>query len=196
MKNKDNPSSVLLQFTSNKSWVGILDDFWPRFKPLREIIKFENEYTYFNLRIIEKHFQTGESNFDKCVQNVIAPKNCTPICTLFSFANFPQCQTVGEFSCMWKGLWDNQDYTNCYKADIVTTYNLQERIDFPLHRDINGSFTDFTYGLWTRDKEIQEEVRILTWPDLIGSIGGSLGMFFGFSFSASIFYFIEKFIPQ
>ena len=145
---------------------------------------------------IHHTFQNGVLNFDKCVQNVLAQKNCTPICTLFSFANFPQCQTVGEFSCMWKGLWDNQDYTNCYKADIVTTYNLQERIDFPLHRDINASLTDFTYGLWTRDKEIQEEVRILTWPDLIGSIGGSLGMFFGFSFSASIFYCVEKFIPQ
>ena len=88
--NKDNQTSVLLQFTSNKSWVGILDDFWPRFKPLREIIKFENEYTYFNLRIIEKHFQNGVSNFDQCVQDVLKKKNCTFICTLFSFANFPQ----------------------------------------------------------------------------------------------------------
>ena len=191
----DLPNSAKLQFTSNQSWVGILDDFWPRFKPLREIIHFSGEYTFFNLRIIEKQFQTGESNFDQCVQNSLSKRNCSVICSLFSFAGFANCQTVDQFSCMWKGVWENSEYTQCYKANTVTTYNLQERMDFPLHSEINSSVTDFTYGLWTLDKEIQEEVPILTWPDLIGSIGGSLGMFFGFCISAVIFHCIDKLLP-
>ena len=35
-------------------------------------------------------------------------------------------------------------------------------------------------------KEIMEDVELLTLSSLIGSLGGSLGMFFGFSFSGLV----------
>ena len=42
------------------------------------------------------------------------------------------------------------------------------------------------------EEEVEEEVPLLTTEDFIGSIGGSLGMFFGFSLSASLFFCINK----
>ena len=44
----------------------------------------------------------------------------------------------------------------------------------------------------TMMKEEKEEVKILTTPDLIGSIGGSLGMFFGFALVPNVNYIIDK----
>ena len=40
-------------------------------------------------------------------------------------------------------------------------------------------------------KEIKDEIEIIATTDLIGSVGGSMGMFFGFSMSAWILYFLR-----
>ena len=40
-------------------------------------------------------------------------------------------------------------------------------------------------------KEIREEVDVITMSELIGSVGGSLGMFFGFSISAYILKMVD-----
>ena len=42
------------------------------------------------------------------------------------------------------------------------------------------------------EKEVQVEVKLLTTEDFIGSVGGSLGMFFGFSIYATFLYCIDK----
>ena len=42
------------------------------------------------------------------------------------------------------------------------------------------------------EKEVQEEVKLLTTEDFIGSVGGSLGMFFGFSIYATFLYCIDQ----
>ena len=52
----------------------------------------------------------------------------------------------------------------------------------------------FEIQKWSMNKEIREEVKIMTTEDLIGSVGGSLGMFFGLSISATVLYFIETLI--
>ena len=43
-------------------------------------------------------------------------------------------------------------------------------------------------------KEVKEEIKVITLSNLIGSLGGSLGMFFGFSISAYVLYLMDKFI--
>ena len=77
----------------------------------------------------------------------------------------------------------------------ATTYSLR-RTESPYHKPVNDSFTTFEIGFRFEAKEIQEEIALLTMPDLIGSVGGSLGMFFGFSISATLFYFIDKAIKR
>ena len=44
--------------------------------------------------------------------------------------------------------------------------------------------------------EIREEVYFITIEGLIGSLGGSLGMFFGFSIFAYILYLVDKCIAK
>ena len=43
-------------------------------------------------------------------------------------------------------------------------------------------------------KKIQEEVYVTSSTAFIGSIGGSLGLFFGFSFLACCSYLIDKLV--
>ena len=48
----------------------------------------------------------------------------------------------------------------------------------------------------TGTKEIVEEIDVITMSGLIGSVGGSLGMFFGFSFTSYLSFIIEKIIKN
>ena len=57
---------------------------------------------------------------------------------------------------------------------------------------MNPLTTELYMGFWSSIKEIQEELPLLTTQDFIGSVGGTLGMFFGFSISASLLFFIDK----
>ena len=57
-----------------------------------------------------------------------------------------------------------------------------------------SEWTEFDIFLHSMKKEIKEEVDIITLPALIGSVGGSLGMFFGFSISTLILFSLEKWI--
>ena len=95
--------------------------------------------------------------------------------------------------------WNSEDFFQCYKTQSATTYDLLQRIENPHHKNITFDTTDINIGMYNMEKEIQEEVLILTLQDLIGSVGGSLGMFFGFSISGSLFYcfsfFNKRFLP-
>ena len=59
----------------------------------------------------------------------------------------------------------------------------------------NSNGKTVTVGIFgaTPMKKIEEEVYAITLPAFIGSIGGSLGLFFGFSIPTIIFAFIDRF---
>ena len=71
------------------------------------------------------------------------------------------------------------------------TYKVQELI-------LTDSYKKLVVNvkLASMKKEIMEDVELLTVSSLIGSLGGSLGMFFGFSFSGLFFYLLETFISK
>ena len=48
----------------------------------------------------------------------------------------------------------------------------------------------------TDTNQIVEEIDVITLAGLIGSVGGSLGMFFGFSLTSYLLFAIEKFTKK
>ena len=50
--------------------------------------------------------------------------------------------------------------------------------------------------MWSMTTEVKEEVEVITTADLIGSVGGSCGMFFGFSISAYVLFIMEKILDR
>ena len=192
---EDVPKRLTLYFTSNKTWIGITDSIWPQFKPLTVNIDFQREHTFIYVKKVDKYFQFGQTDNSKCFEDLFSTYPCPVKCTLLDYCKgiYPLCQTVDELQCMWNHSFANiSKHTDCFKTKLASTYDLVERIESPLHKQINKTSTTVYVGLWTMDKEVQEEVKLLTPEDFIGSVGGSLGMFFGFSIYASLLYCIEK----
>ena len=156
------------------------------------MIDFEKEFTKFVTKVIEKQYNNGIYDNGVCMEKLVKSSNCTNKCHILSYANsLPFCKSAKDLQCIWDNL-NMSTYADCFRTKLAVTYNVQQRIDTPLHKDINRSTTTVYVSLLSMEKEIQEEVPLLTTQDFIGSIGGSLGMFFGFSFSATFFFCIDK----
>ena len=194
IKTEDKIDSVLLMFTSNTSWVSILDNHWPQYKPLKAKVDLVKEYTHILLQPEEIYFQDGKDNSVDCLKKLIEGLNCSYPCAVTTIPGLPYCQTVNEYLCVAEETKNSYDeYLDCFITKKATIFSLNDRVDNPLHEDKNSLKTDIFIGMNSMKKVIKEEVFVLTLQDLIGSVGGSLGLFFGFSFSAVLFACINKF---
>ena len=190
---EDKPEKILFIFASNVTWMGILDNIWPQFKPLKLKVDFRKEYTRLYLQPVEEYFQTGQDNPSECLQKMLQNQNCSTSCSVTSIPNVPPCKNVSKYKCVWSGIWSNiQGYHQCLMSKKAMTYILNDRIENGYHNVKNDSRTDVWIGMGSMKKVITEEVFVLTLQDLIGSVGGSLGLFFGFSFSAVFFHCLNK----
>ena len=194
LSKEDIPTSMSLYLTSNKTWIGITDSMWPQFKPLHENIDFKREKTSFVIKVGEKYFQHGVADNSKCFEELFRKYDCSPKCKFLDCfqGNLPLCRKADELQCMFRNSYTDPKYIDCYTTRKAITYSLVERSETPIHTDINLTTTTVWVELWTMEKEVQEEVKLLTTEDFIGSVGGSLGMFFGFSIYATLFFCIDK----
>ena len=192
----DRPNSVILHLTSNKTWLGVVDNMWPQFEPLTVKVMMHEEFTQFRISITEKYYQEKAIDNKKCLKDVLLSTNCSNPCFLTSYGDLPPCETVDQFNCMYMDLFSTNDFRNCHKTNLATTYKLNQRIDNPPHQTINQSRTLIYVALWNNMIEVQEEVPLLTPELFVGSIGGSLGLLFGFSISGSLFFFIQLLINK
>ena len=188
---EDKIYSVRLIFTSNKSWVSILGNHWPQYKPLKTKVDLAKEYTHFLLQQEEMNFQGGKDNAVNCLKKLIERQNCSYPCDVTTIPGLPYCQTVNQYKCVTQAS-KYDEYIDCFITKKATIYSLNDRNENPLHNDKNVLKTDIFIGMNSMKKVVKEEVFVLTLQDLIGSVGGSLGLFFGFSFSAVFFACINK----
>ena len=118
-------------------------------------------------------------------------------CSLVSYDYLPSCQFPNETnSC--KSV-DITNMTKCFIYKNYLTFNVAY-FDYE-NQTINQSVSPsdwvvFSLIMWSGRKEINEEIRIITESSLIGSLGGSMGMFFGFSFFTHLLCIFEKIIDR
>ena len=56
-----------------------------------------------------------------------------------------------------------------------------------------SNFTlEFFMGMYSMMKQVKEEIEVISTPDLIGSVGGSLGMFFWVVNHCIMFFLFQK----
>ena len=192
----DKPHSVMLHFTSNKTWLGLLDNMWPQFEPLTVRNNMNEEFTQLRTSVTEKYYQEELRENGKCLRELLLSKNCSNPCNLLTFGDLQPCESIDQLNCMWTNLFSMDEYRDCYKTNLATTYNLNQRIDNPPHQSINLLHTEIYLAMWNNMKEVQEEVPLLTPEVFVGSVGGSLGLLFGFSISGSLFFFIQLLINK
>ena len=139
----------------------------------------------------EEFFQDGKESSADCLKEVFERQNCSHPCWVTTIPGVPFCQTTKEFNCI-EHVWRSQEFLDCVMTKKATYYSLNYRKENPYHKDKNTLKTDVYIGITSMQKVIKEEVFVLTLPDLIGSVGGSLGLFFGFSFSALLFSCLKR----
>ena len=90
----------------------------------------------------------------------------------------------------------NQNWLKCLlqKHAVAYTPRLHE---YPVYDSSISAPGVFVVGTASGStKEIVEEIDVITFSGLIGSVGGSLGMFFGFSFTSYLSFVIEKIVKN
>ena len=90
---------------------------------------------------------------------------------------------------------NQKDFEDCFKVKQFLTYN-PATYDFLWNPMLNSSTIQLFMSIQDLRKEVREEVKAITPESFIGSLGGSVGMFFGFSFTSTILYFCEKIKAQ
>ena len=90
-------------------------------------------------------------------------------------------------------LWKRIDYFKCLSPNHAKIYETSVYQD-----KINGQADNRSLGFFFYEasnmKKIQEEVNVISSTAFIGSIGGSMGLFFGFSFLACCSDLIDKLV--
>ena len=172
--------------TSNNTWQSIVRT--GRNTPSKIELDVRS-YNYYAAQTIEYLFDEGLENSEDCWKTHLKNSNCT-LCQPYSLANLPMCNTSQEVACIKNVAVKHNFWKICNeKKTFLSFYGDLTKVS-QYHPPGNDTRLDFFISSLT--KEIKEEIDIITLSDLIGSVGGSLGMFFGFSISASAFYFMEK----
>ena len=189
LSKEDIPENVLLYFTSNQTWVGITDQMWPQYTPSTVSQMFNQDFLELNLVERHLHFEKGQKDMMSCLQNLVLKTHCETKCHMLSSFDLPPCETISDFSCIKKNLSDMEE-TNCYKTKEALTYKIDQTEYKKYHG--NNLSTEIYIAMFSHMKQIKEEIAVLSTADLIGSVGGSLGMFFGFSIISTILYCLKK----
>ena len=196
----DTPEYAKILLSSPHGWHGIVLDDWPFFDPTILKIPIEKlQAQRWTTKVSQTDYQymTGTINFEQCLleqiaRNSVCKTNCYPL--VFNFLpNFTLCHSE-ELSCMFNLLVNKRKYRyECLRAKKNIQYKASIYPSFKLNS--NGS--DFTFVLHfdKGTKDIKEEVLIITTGSFIGSVGGSLGLFLGFSFFTYLSGIIDKVLP-
>ena len=122
--------------------------------------------------------------YDKC------PRKCFSVSTYLNAT--PICETVEEFHCSHEITQKLKDNSKCLSActevDFTLEYNYQEDLDKPnAYRNIT-----FAYKIANPKVKVEEEYLVQDFVGMLGSIGGTLGLFIGFSFLGGSSYFLQR----
>ena len=184
----DEPSKFIIYMTSNNTWQSMVNVNFGRSTPSKVELDLRS-YNYYMAQTIEYLYDEGLENSEDCWKTHLKNSNCT-MCQYYSLANLPMCNTSQEVTCIRNVAFKYNLWRICNVEKNFLSFNGDLTKVSQYNPPGNDTRLDFFISALT--KEIKEEIDIITLSDLIGSVGGSLGMFFGFSISASAFYFMEK----
>ena len=176
----DEANRFVIYLTSNDSWQGIVTSSWPQYNPSQIYVQL-NSYVQYSAKLKEYKFNEGVDNAEQCWRNSIMTNQCNHQCRIVSQVDLPICNSTEDVICIYRSSFQNgtQNTCNTRRRGYLYEGKASEKVKYKA-----DNVTELGLYLESMTKEIREEVALITMPDLIGSIGGSLGLFFGFSFAA------------
>ena len=205
----DQPSSVNIFLTSVNTRYNVIKHHWPFVSPFTTQKNFKFRRLV-NLQIHEIKWKFYKGNPD-CIQgcgpeqclneNVLLSATCKVKClpvVLLGFyrnSSLAKCHSSADNDCMFKhfeAYYKSSEYEACEKPESDTQFLVDENdsyfLDMPNPKDavyINMEHPE--------DKEtVKQEIRIYDEASLIGSLGGTLGLFIGFSFLGVFDYLFDR----
>ena len=197
----DLPKEVKVWISPKGAWHGIIVDDWPYIDQVRFDIPVKESFDQIwtvKMSQTDLQYRNGVSNFTECIEEYIntevnCPVKCFPL--HFNFlASLPPCHYINESNCMFDALIkDRGGRYRClklknniqYKADFQFTYELEAK---------NETGIQLLMYFDRLTKNVQRERLVITTADFIGSAGGSLGLFLGFSCFTFLSGFLDRFL--
>ena len=120
-----------------------------------------------------------------------ATSNCSKSCVAVSFpasavstmGSIPYCQSIKDYSCLniEMRILFYKIHENCPKYCYIMEYTGKRT--FMLETDNNTKYEKKWYYIFSsKEVQVQEEYLLYDITGFVGSIGGTLGLFIGFSF--------------
>ena len=190
LKKADKPLKAIIFLTSNNAWQSITTSDWPQFTPSKIELTIGNSYLA-PLKPTEYLFSQGVEKSEECWKKHLLMSNCKTKCKWASFTDLPMCSSSQEANCLKNDKDIGEPYNVCNRRRKALTYH-GDLTKLAKYSTSNATYIEIS--LLSFAKEVKEEIKVITLSNLIGSLGGSLGMFFGFSISAYVLYLMDKFI--
>ena len=180
--------TVELYFAANNTWQGIYLISWHYFKVPKIFVRFDPSLqTLVDISPSLIKFQNGVKDVNQCMASLLKNINCSQLCytiafNLMSEVGWTDCKTYKAMNCIHNNgpfhpLIENQ-LGLCLRPAQAMVFKGQVMATRP-------AFDESYIGIWfkysTGQLEVKEEIPILGVATFIGSIGGSLGLFLGFS---------------
>lgn len=198
---KENPESgISVFFTSQSEWDRIVFSKWIEADPINKWIYFTNtEKQFLMLELEEFIYKKGNENCNGgCPKNLcltwdkIRDKKCTVNCIPYLLKSwYPDleiCATIKDHFCqttfynrMELVEVGDQKNDSCFPK-TVNKYRGRTTYTFNNEPTYNVSALRFYFAFESMSKKINEEHVIYDVFGMIGSLGGSLSLFIGFSF--------------
>ena len=129
-------------------------------------------------------FRDGITDVGKCFKDIIMTINCSHICStpIFNYMDeLPLCQTYEEIHCMIDNGLFNIDKEAALAQCLRPANTMLFKAKVLSFRPSQSEHIKMWFKYSTGQVEVNEEVLSIRPTTFIGSIGGSLGLFLGFS---------------
>ena len=198
LSDNDPPTGVSIFFTSPETRHNVITQHWPFVNPLSIQKKFAFKFMVsVDLHQIEWKFYEGN---EKCVlgcsiqscmlENILemensCPHKCIPVIQqrLFPNSTLPHYHSIEDNACMYGHIKAHLGSDPaCEKPQSDMQYVAFKKVGQYLNMADPGNAVYVLINHKSKYEVVKEEIRIYDTPSLIGSIGGTLGLFIGFSF--------------
>ena len=206
----DEATGVTLYLTSKNTRHNLVMDSWPYVDPFTFQRKFGfRSMVWMKLHQTQWKFYGGNPSciggckIQNCInQNIFKSDKCLTQCIpiilkiFYKNSTLDLCEKPEENFCMYQQFWnyfrESQKYENCErpKNDIQYTARVRDGQYLNMPNPSNSLFISLAHT--SKHETIKEEIRIYDTASLIGSLGGTLGLFVGFSFLGVLNYLLDR----
>ena len=182
------PKQAELFIASSQSWPGLILDKWPFFQVEPIPLRLKNEsFLSVNVGIkpIKLEFLSGTKDFSNCLEDALDKErvDCLPLIyrDMLDMTKRTLCQDGNEFEQSLAKMSGSDLVMNCFKPKSTYLYQSLRPSFEETSAMYEETIVEININPYSSTLEVKKEILVLDASTFIGSIGGSLGLFLGFS---------------